>query len=176
MGPRTQTRILAGVLAHLQRFRKAMDRVRERGGELRPGDIHRDRRFLLDLEEHWYVPAIERAGTWDGVRDLIDLFDRNGLVQVVASDYVASHKLKALGLSGRFHRAYAGEELGFLKPSSELFHHIVRDLGVPADRVLHLGDRPETDGVAASGAGCRVHIFDSGFSSPRELLKDLTGG
>jgi len=161
-------------LSRLRGFLKAMERVRrQQGGVLRPEDRVPDRDVLLRLEEHWYGPGLEEVGPWDGVVDLLDLFEAQGLRQVVVSDYEAGYKLEALGLADRFEARFSGEELGHLKPSPELFAAVVRRLGVAPSRVLHLGDRPETDGLAATRAGCRAHIFDRGFSTPRELHREL---
>jgi len=161
-------------LSRLRGFLKDMERVRrERGGVLRPEDRVADRDVLLRLEQHWYGPGLETVGPWDGVVDLLDLFAAQGLRQVVVSDYEARYKLEALGLADRFETRFSGGELGHLKPSPELFRAVVRQLGVAPDRLLHLGDRPESDGLAASRAGCRAHIFDRGFSTPRELHTEL---
>jgi len=162
-------------LHRLRTFLKEMDVVRRRGGVLEPGELPADRDVLLRLEEHWYSPALSEVGPWDGVVELLDLFAARGLRQVVASDYEAAHKLEALGLAGRFEALFSGEALGHLKPSPEIFRHMSAELGVPPGRILHLGDRPETDGIAASKAGCRVLIFDRGFVTPRELYDELGG-
>lgn len=167
----------AAELLVLSRFRKAMERARsEEGGALRAGALDGflvPRPGIIEMERRWYGPPIAAAGPWDGVHDLVDLFDELGLRQIVVSDYESEWKLELLGLAGRFERIYAGERLGALKPNPGLFVHVAKDLGIPPDRILHLGDRPETDGIAATAAGLRVRIFDQGFLTPRGLHDDL---
>ena len=66
-------------LARLKGFLKDMERVRrDQGGVLRPEDHPRDRDVLLRLEQHWYAPGLEEVGLWDGVGDLLDLFEGKG--------------------------------------------------------------------------------------------------
>ena len=152
----------------LERFRREMQRARRRGGVL-PAPVARDRA----VEARWYGPAIARAGVRPGVRELTAHFAARGLRQVVLSDYHADYKLEALGLGGAFERAYAGEALGFLKPAAELFAAVTRALAVPPERILHIGDRADTDGAAVA-AGWRVVILGRDVDEPRDLLRALT--
>lgn len=46
--------------------------------------------------------------------------------------------------------------LGAAKPDRRIFEHTVRELGVPAGEVLHVGDSYERDIVAARAAGLRT--------------------
>ncbi len=166
----------AAELLVLSRFRRAMEEVRREGGRLPDGALDRfavPRSRIIDMERRWYGPPIASVGLWPGVSQLLDLFDELGLRQIVVSDYQSAWKLDALGIGHRFERVYAGEAVGALKPSPEVFEHVVRDLALPPGCILHLGDRPETDGVAASAAGLRVRIFDQGFLTPQALHEDL---
>lgn len=157
----------------LGRFRKAMARVRSSGGVLGADGIPANRDAILAAEERWYGPAIGKVGLQPGVLELIEHFQTAGLRQIVVSDYRSEYKLARLGLQGRFEHAYAGETLGHLKPSAELFRRVVAEQGVAPERVLHIGDREDTDGVAAREVGCRVAILGAEFPSPRHLLRTV---
>jgi putative hydrolase of the HAD superfamily len=160
--------------ARLRRFRRAMNRVRARGGALGPGDLEQ-RDQLLALEQHWYGRALARAGLRAGVRELIDDFAARGLRQIVVSDYEAAYKLRILGLDGVFEHVYAGERLGYLKPSPELFAAVARDLDIEPQRILHLGDRADRDVAAAAAAGCQAALIGRGQPDPRRLLSAARG-
>jgi putative hydrolase of the HAD superfamily len=152
----------------LERFRRQMQRARRAGGRL-PAPVARDRA----VEARWYGPAIARAGLRPGVRELCAHFQRRGLRQIVLSDYHADYKLEALGLGGAFDVCYAGEALGFLKPAVELFATVTRALAVPPERILHIGDRADTDGAAVQ-LGWRVVILGRDLAEPADLLRALT--
>jgi len=154
----------------LGRFRKQMAAVRDAGGAL-PEDALAGRDSLLEAERRWYGPAIGKVGLAPGVLALMAAFDDAGVPQVVVSDYVADYKLAALGLSGRFERAYAGETVGQLKPSPELFRVLLAEHDVDPARVLHIGDRDDTDGIAARTAGCQVVIIGEQFATAQHLLE-----
>jgi HAD superfamily hydrolase (TIGR01509 family) len=154
-------------LRRLSRFRVAMEAVRRRGGVLGDGGLPADREELAALEDRWYLPAIARAGLRPGVAALVDELARRGVPQVVVSDYRAEGKLAALGLAGAFARQYAGERVGHLKPSPGLFRAVCQDLGIAPSRLLHIGDRADSDGAGAEAAGCRVVLV--GARGPLQL-------
>jgi HAD superfamily hydrolase (TIGR01509 family) len=161
-------------LRPLLRFRRAMERRRRDGGRITAGEADaRDRA----AEARWYGRAIARAGLRRGVADVVRALAAGGVRQVALSDWRAGYKLAALGLAGAFERVYAGEDLGWLKPAPELWRAVAADLGVPVERVLHVGDRRDTDGAAAL-AGCRAHVLGAparvltlcGLSAPAGAL------
>ena len=56
------------------------------------------------------------------------------------------------GLLGRFHRCFASQEIGHMKPDRESFDHVIRDLGVAPDHILFLDDNPEcVEGARVAG-------------------------
>ena len=151
----------------LARLRRAMEVVRRGGGDLaRLGPLPRARAELATLEERWYGAAIAAAGPRPGVVDALEALRARGVRQVVVTDHPAAYKLEALGLGGWFERVYVGEELGHLKPSPRLMQAALAELGVEPQALLHIGDRADSDGPAARGAGCRVHVLAPGRVGP----------
>jgi putative hydrolase of the HAD superfamily len=62
------------------------------------------------------------------------------------------------------------------KPDPELFHVALRALGVPPDRALHVGDRPELDAAGAKAAGIDVILVDRSGGEPADgMWTGLTG-
>jgi HAD superfamily hydrolase (TIGR01549 family) len=143
------------------------------GGELPTGIAEEKLKARLSIERRWYGEAIRRVGTRKGVREALQAFRNAGLRQVAVSDYDCSYKLNALGLETEFDQIYVGEILGYLKPSTALFVSVTRQLCIEPERLLHIGDRRDRDGVAASAAGCSVLIIGEDFRSFPQLLRTV---
>lgn len=161
-------------LAALRSYRAGVEAARVAGGAL--GEALRDgtrRAALLELEGRWYGRALRRAGPRAGVVELLSFLAARGVPQVALSDYRAEYKLDALGLRTHFAAAYAGESLGYVKPSPKAFERIASDFGVPAAGILHIGDRAETDAASARAAGCRCLILGRDFRDFRALLRQF---
>lgn len=61
-------------------------------------------------------------------------------------------RLRANGFDD-FDALYVSSETGLLKNTGNLFQHVLADLGLPGDRVLHVGDNPRADGEQARRHG-----------------------
>lgn len=163
--------------ATLHRFRKRMEQVRASGGRLAPDDACIEQR--LAIERRWIAPAIAALGARRGVIAALQACGSRFEKQVVLSDFESGHKLDSLGLADHFDAIYSGERLGSLKPSPEPFKRVLCDLDLPPEGLLHIGDRPETDGVGAAAAGCAALVLGRDFRSFAELVSMLipeTGG
>lgn len=156
----------------LARLRRAMNRVRRSGGDLASLELTDDRAWLSELEERWYVEAIRRTGPRPSVPMLLFYLMTRPLRQVVLSDYASATKLEALELTKYFERTFSGEEVGALKPSARVFEHVIAELGIQPNELLHIGDRKDTDGAAAL-LGCQVAIMEPGLGGPVRLLREL---
>lgn len=156
-------------LARLGRFRRTVEAVRVAGGRL-DGSWEAGITERLEQEERVLAPAIRRLGPAPGVIALLDqLRPRVGWLLAV-SDFCAEARITALGLDGRFDRVYAAERVGAFKPDPRVFRAALADLGIPAGALLHIGNRPETDGRAARAAGCRPLLLGKDFASFPQLL------
>ena len=149
--------------AAMGRFRKRMEQARAGGGRLETDDASIEERVAL--ERAWLSPEIAALGARPGVSSALRAFRARFESQVVLSDFEPTHKLASLGLLDCFDAIYSGERLGYLKPSPEPFRRILRDLDLQPESLLHIGDRPETDGAGAAAAGCRVLVLGQDFHS-----------
>lgn len=68
--------------------------------------------------------------------------------------------LERLDLARWFGVMSISHEVGATKPSPAIYEHAVRGLGVPAGRVLHVGDRVEEDVRGAQAAGLSALLLD----------------
>ncbi|MDE0261204.1 MAG: HAD family hydrolase [Bryobacterales bacterium] len=145
------------------RFRKRMEQVRANGGRLETDEASIEERVAL--EQAWLSPGIAALGPRPGVATALRAFRARFESQVALSDFEPTHKLASLGLLDRFDAIYSGERLGYLKPSPEPFRRVLRDLDLQPESLLHIGNRPETDGAGARAAGCRVLVLGRDFRS-----------
>lgn len=149
-------------LRALARVRRAIDRVRAKGGVV-PAALLLERRALDAVEARWYGRAIARAGLRPGVRALLGRLEGAGIRQVVLSDYEAGYKLAALGVERAFAARYAGEARGLVKPAPALFRGVIDAEGIAPAALLHIGDRAERDGGAAAEVGYRFERVSRGW-------------
>ena len=121
----------------------------------------------LEAEARLLLPVIRRRGPRAGAADLLTRLRPRTLIAV--SDFDAEAKLEALGLRHHFDHIYAAERYGALKPDPLVFRAALADLGIAPSTLLHVGDRPDTDGLAARAAGARALILGTDFASFRGL-------
>ena len=157
--------------AAMRRFRKRMASARARGGALVVDAARIERR--LARERRWVAPAIAAVGTRPEVVSALRWFGSRLQAQIALSDFECGYKLASLGLTQYFDAVYSGERLGHLKPSPKPFERVLQDLGLPPQCLLHIGDRPETDGAGAQAAGCQHLILGRDFQTFAELQARL---
>ncbi|RMG86737.1 MAG: HAD family hydrolase, partial [Candidatus Dadabacteria bacterium] len=66
-------------------------------------------------------------------------------------------------------------EVGAEKPDPEIFHGAARRLGLPPERILHVGDLVREDLLGAQRAGLRAVLVDREGTAPghRPVVRDL---
>ncbi|MBN1866682.1 HAD-IA family hydrolase [Candidatus Sumerlaeota bacterium] len=117
------------------------------------------------------------------VHESLDAFRSLGLRLVVVSNWDArlESTLGELGLTPRFEKVYISSQVGYGKPDPRLFRHVLDDLGVAPDQVLHVGDDPVDDAQGSAAAGIDPVLiqrpgrpFPGGDSCPTiHALRDL---
>jgi putative hydrolase of the HAD superfamily len=81
--------------------------------------------------------------------------------------------LEALGLRDFFDTVVRSSALGVAKPSPRIFLEAATQLGVPSERVLHVGDRPLEDRDGARAAGMQALLVAA--DAPEDCaVSDLT--
>lgn len=126
------------------------------GAVVARGGDHRDAWGLLGLP----VPAsradIRAEDLYPDAVDCLRAAREAGLVVGVAGNQPrgAEEALRAAGVAVDFIAASAG--WGVAKPAREFFDRVVAATGVPAARVLHVGDRLDNDVRPARAAGLRT--------------------
>jgi putative hydrolase of the HAD superfamily len=78
-------------------------------------------------------------------------------------------KLHQLGLARFFDTIVIAGECGVSKPNPMIFHTACRQLGVPIEQAIHVGDRLDVDAVGACNAGLHgvwLHRGGPGWLAP----------
>lgn len=90
---------------------------------------------------------------YPGVSDFFLTLGKRYKKIVVYSDYPVEEKLKALGLISDRNYYSLSTRIGQLKPGRKALDLIGSDFGCPAERIIYIGDREDTDGASAHMAG-----------------------
>ncbi|HEV2374996.1 MAG TPA: HAD family hydrolase [Streptosporangiaceae bacterium] len=84
-------------------------------------------------------------------------------------------KLDTLGLGLAFEVVVASGDIGIAKPDPRIFHHCAQRLGLPPARCLYVGDRRDTDALAAQAAGMTaIWLNRRGIDAPDDQVREIT--
>ncbi|MGV1003594.1 MAG: HAD family hydrolase [Candidatus Nanopelagicales bacterium] len=85
-------------------------------------------------------------------------------------------KLRTIGLGQLTPRLLTAESVGVPKPDQRIYRAAAAALGLPPERVLHVGDCPDLDLTGARHAGLAAVLIDRGgrFSQVSERIAALT--
>jgi len=107
-----------------------------------------DARYYRGVDE-----VFARIEPYRGLVETLTALREGGLRLALLSDFPPRRKLELLGLSGYFEAALCSEDSGFLKPAAEPFAALASALGLPADRILYVGNSRAYDVAGAKAAG-----------------------
>ena len=114
-------------------------------------------------------------------QELINWLENNNVMVGVYSDYpMVRERCEAVGLQLPNDRLWCSESFGALKPAARPFIEIAKKLGASPEKVLVVGDRPDTDlaGAKAAGMDCilvktKKNETEPGVVEWEELIKGL---
>ena len=95
----------------------------------------------------------------DRLADWISELREQGKRVCIYSDYPAAGKVQALHLTVDGCFSPDGEHIRFLKPDASGLNYILKELKVPKENVLYIGDLYEKDGLCAMAAGVDYWIL-----------------
>jgi putative hydrolase of the HAD superfamily len=94
-------------------------------------------------------------------------------VAVVSNaDYTLPVMLASAGV--RTDHVFSSAATGSSKPDPGIFRAAIDALGMPSERLLHVGDTPEADGAGARAAGVDVRIIDRAGGGGPGTIGSLT--
>jgi putative hydrolase of the HAD superfamily len=111
------------------------------------------RTFFGELFDRFAQPDVWRI--YDDVLPALDRLAARGLRLAVISNWDERLRtiLRALALDARFETIVVSCEVGHAKPHPAIFDEATARLGLPANRILHIGDNAEADLHGARNAG-----------------------
>ncbi len=114
------------------------------------------RSFFAELYERFAQPDVWRI--YDDVLPALDRLAAQGMRLAIISNWDERLRglLRGLALDTRFETIVISCEVGRAKPDGAIFDEAARRLGLPAARLLHVGDSPESDFRGARDAGFRA--------------------
>jgi putative hydrolase of the HAD superfamily len=135
-----------------------------------------------ELHRHFGLPAAWRVHAEGAL--VVEELSRRGYLVGLASNY--DHRLRSVvaGLTElrSISHLVISSEVGWRKPAPEFFAALGRATGLPAPRILHVGDDPDNDYEGARRAGLRAVLFDprdnhgTGIEKIRRFGEILAGG
>jgi HAD superfamily hydrolase (TIGR01549 family) len=123
---------------------------------LRQLGLHTKERVAILVE--LYHARTEPLTTFPGIRALLQRLAHRGPLFLVSDGNakMQRRKLQSLGIAPFFDTIVLTSECGASKPSPEPFRHIVRQLRIPAQCMLYVGDNPTCDIAGASQVGMKT--------------------
>jgi len=135
--------------------------------------IHEDLESLADeITSRWWDNA--DVELYPDVKETLKALREMGLkVGIVTNGYQTDidEILAITGLAGAFDVTVGADAVSLPKPSKKIFLHALRELGVPAEETLFVGDNPELDYEGAENAGLRPLLIDRDNEIHGEIRK-----
>ena len=97
-----------------------------------------------------FLDARQRVTLYQEVEEVLARWKQRYRLLVVTN---GNADINRIGIGRYFDASAAAHELGFAKPDRRIFEHACGKVGIPASRVLHVGDDLELDVLGARGAG-----------------------
>jgi YjjG family noncanonical pyrimidine nucleotidase len=153
-----------------------------------------DRAFL---EKHRFVDTFEKLGTvcsphkdiaefyindyrshWNwisGAKEALDVLAGAFQVGFITNGFSETQKLKVsdFALHQYSDKVIISEDVGFLKPSPEIFQHAELIAKTPSDRILYVGDSYTSDVVGGKTAGWKVAWLTHEKNGHHEIQPDF---
>ena len=123
----------------------------------------------LDADAEGIAHAVYRSylqpSSWtvfDDVLSCLEVLQCLGLRLGVVSNWAPNLEelLSGLGMGSCFEEVVASATVGCRKPDPAIFKVALAHMGIAPHEAVHVGDRPDTDGSGASGAGLVPVIID----------------
>lgn len=119
-----------------------------------------DQALFDDLYQRFAQAEVWRV--FEEVRPVLDQLQQRQLGLGIISNWDERLRplLRQLHLDHYFAATVISIEAGFTKPHPQIFRQAAAALGLPASRILHVGDSPAEDLAGASAAGMRALLLD----------------
>jgi len=134
----------------------------------------------LDIDNFFEVAYehFAEAGVWELYPDVLDVLEglRPFFQLAIVSNFDGRLRviLERLGIAKYFGHVFVSSEMGADKPDPEIFRRALKLLDLQPGEVLHVGDDPERDWRAATGAGVSIFQLDREKNSLQDIFRILS--
>jgi putative hydrolase of the HAD superfamily len=130
-------------------------------------DAFRRIEAAFELRSAWYV--------FPDVPPAIEALDAAGIRLAVVSNWVwgAPELLHDLELARHFEALTISARVGYQKPHRAIFEHALRQIDVPPERVIHVGDNYRADVVGARRLGITPILIDRRSEDPARVRTEF---
>jgi HAD superfamily hydrolase (TIGR01549 family) len=119
-------------------------------------------RVRKTIEEYMYqfpLKYLEKF-VYQGVRSVLDFLKHKKYKVAVYSDFPIEEKLASMKLEADYTLYSTHPSIGCFKPNKTGLLKICRDLNMPVEKAIFIGDRDDTDGESARMAGMSFLLVD----------------
>jgi len=135
-----------------------------------------------------WEPLFKKVKVYKGARDLLDELHKSGFKLGLLSDFPPERKLEYMDIDNCWDSVLCSETCGALKPHSVSFIELAKEMSLPPENILYVGNSYSYDveGAAAVGMktawlkplpcscpGKKSPVPDFSFTSYRQLYKFL---
>ncbi|MCP4807224.1 MAG: HAD family hydrolase [Proteobacteria bacterium] len=145
--------------------------VARRLGERVGANADRARQVINQVIHGAWPSTFSPRTPYGGIAELLAAIDAAGIPRSVVSDYPAERKLANMGLESGWTAVIDCEGLGAYKPQPDGLLAAAQAMEVDPSRVLHIGDRADTDGAMADEAGAACVLIGEHVRRPKALLE-----
>jgi putative hydrolase of the HAD superfamily len=135
-------------------------------GEVSEAQLARGVRALYGVIERYWEPRPEALAVLD---ELSGMGLRMAILSNAADESDVRRLIAQCGFDGRFHPILISAALGLRKPNPRVFAVVLSEWGVPADRVVMVGDTLGADVLGAQNAGVHNIWIDNGLETPDNM-------
>jgi putative hydrolase of the HAD superfamily len=159
---------------YLWAFGKARNALRE---EFREGEFYDLQARLMGdiLKQDWadirdrterliyrgWEPIFKKVKLYPHVRETLGVFKEKGLTLGLLSDFPPALKLEYLGLNSFWDTVICSEQTNRLKPDQTPFLELARQMGLPPEQILYVGNSVPYDIVGSKQAGMKAALIAS---------------
>ncbi|MBN2651451.1 MAG: HAD family hydrolase [Spirochaetales bacterium] len=128
--------------------------------------------FLVDnkLYGRW-VTSFKKLKAFKGVESLLFQLKSKGLPLAVMSDFPVEKKLVYMGIDDYFKVKLCSEDCGRLKPDAKPFLFLQKELDIPAEDILFVGNSYRYDIVGAKNAGMQTAYIVNSRKKKKNLYE-----
>ncbi|MBX2835528.1 MAG: HAD-IA family hydrolase [Gammaproteobacteria bacterium] len=122
---------------------------------------------LADQLFNVFYIARSNVTLYDGVLNMLDSIRQHFKVAAITN---GNADLSIVGIDGHFADVQRASVDNPPKPDAHMFEQCMKNLDLTSDRLIHIGDNPETDVCGAKRAGLKAIWFNqTGATWPSEL-------